>query len=287
VALNQQVVLVTGCSTGIGRALVRELAARGHVAFATARRTESLQELRTEGFRTLPLDVNDKSSIHEAVEAVVAAEGRIDVVINNAGMNLFGPVMELPLDEIRSIFETNVLGLVAVSQAVFPKMAEQRKGLMINIGSIVGVLPTPFAGAYCATKSSVHMLSEVIRMEVAPFGIDVVVVQPGGVRSNIAESGARGLERFRDPSSRYHGAYEGIHKRAFASQDNPMVAEDFARELVAQAFVTKAPRLIRLGTGSDYLPRLAESPPDQRDTILSQTYGLAAIAEPPETTDRT
>lgn len=273
-SLEKQVVLVTGCSTGIGRALALELHARGHQTFASARNPQSLAELESRGIRTVRLDVTDPSTITSAVDTIVAAHGRIDVLVNNAGVNTFGPLMEVPLGQLRSLFETNVLGLVAVMQAVFPHMADRRSGRIVNVGSVVGVLPTPFAGAYCASKSAVHMVSEALRMEVEPFGISVVVVQPGGVKSSIAESGTRDVERYRSPSSRYHGAYEGILKRANASQDDPMPAEDFARELIEQAFAESPPRVIRLGTGSDVIPRLAELPPDQRDAMLSSNYGL-------------
>ena len=272
--LQGQVVLVTGCSTGIGRALVRELKARGHRPFATARRLESLADLTAEGIDTLRLDVTDPASVRAAVDAVVARAGGVDVLVNNAGINAFGPIAELPLDELRAVLETNVVGLVAVTQAVFPVMAAKRAGRIVNVGSVVGLLPTPFAAGYCASKAAVHSLSEVLRQEVKPFGIEVVVVQPGGVRSNIAESGGAKIERYQAESSRYRKAYEGIRKRAYASQDNPMPTEDFARELVAQSFAMPAPRVIRLGTGADYLPKLAELPGEQRDGILAGTYGL-------------
>ena len=275
--LEKQVVLVTGCSTGIGRALSRELRARGHRPFATARRLESIADLASEGIDTVQLDVKDAASIGAAVRTVVDVAGRIDVLVNNAGLNVFGPLAEVPLESLRDVFETNVLGLAAVTQAVFPRMADRRSGLIVNVGSVVGFLPTPFAGGYCATKSAVHMLSEVLRMEVRPFGIEVIVVQPGGVKSSIADSGARGLERYRCESSRYHRAYPGIEKRAYASQDNPMPAEDFARELVTQAFAIPPPRVIRLGTGTDLLTRLAEMPGEQRDAMLSSNFGLDAL----------
>lgn len=274
---EQQVVLVTGCSTGIGLALARELRARGCRPFATARRLDSIADLARDGIDTVRLDVKDPTSITAAVQSVIDAAGRIDVLVNNAGVNVFGPVAELPLESLREIFETNVVGLMAVTQAVFPHMADRRAGRIVNIGSIVGALPTPYAGAYCASKSAVHMLSEVLRMEVAPFGIDVVVVQPGGVKSSIADSGAVGLERYRSTSSRYHRVYDGIEKRAYASQNNPMAAEDFARELVTQMLADPAPRLIRLGAGMDVLPHLIELPGEQRDAMLSATYGLSSL----------
>jgi len=276
--LTVQVVLVTGCSTGIGRALAIELQQRGHRTFATARNPESLRALAEIGIETLALDVNDQATVDAAVTHVIAKAGRIDVLINNAGVNSFGPLLETPVSELRALYETNVLGLVSVTQAVFPHLAAQRSGRIINIGSVVGLLPTPFAAAYCSSKSAVHMLSEVLRMEVQPFGIHVVVVQPGGVRSDISISGSKKLDRFKSETSRYHRAYDGIYKRAYASQDNPMPTEDFARELIAQAFSSPPPRVIRLGTGSDTLPRFAEMPGEQRDALLSNNYDLNKLA---------
>lgn len=277
-SLEKQVVLVTGCSTGIGRALVTELQARGHRPFATARKLASIQDLADQGIETVQLDVGDPASIAAAVGTVRERAGRIDVLVNNAGQNVFGPILEVPLESVRRVLDTNVVGLLAVTQAVFPHMADAKHGVIINVGSVVGLLPTPFAAGYCASKSAVHMLSEVMRMEVKPFGIDVVVVQPGGVKSSIADNASQDLGRFKEPSSRYHRAYAGIEKRAYASQDRPMLAEDFAKELVTQAFQTPPPRVIRLGTGSDVLPRLAEMPGEQRDQMLSANYGLDTLA---------
>ena len=278
---DPQVVLVTGCSTGIGRALVRELRTQGMRVFASARRPESIADLSAEGIETIRLDVNDTASLREAVATVLERAGRIDALVNNAGMNLIGPMAELPLENLRAILETNVIGLVAVAQAVIPSMAARGRGRIVNVGSVVGILPTPYAGAYCASKAAVHSLSDVLRMEVAPFGIDVVVVQPGGVRSAISETGSSDIERYRTEGSLYRAGWDGIHKRAWASQQGAMPAEDFAREMVAQAFADPAPRLIRLGTGSDSLPRMAELPGEERDAMLSASFGLEALRRTP------
>ncbi|MFM8411089.1 MAG: SDR family oxidoreductase [Alphaproteobacteria bacterium] len=277
---DSHVVLVTGCSTGIGRALAREMRARGMRVFASARRPESITDLVGEGIECLRLDVNDPCSIREAVATVLERAGRIDAVVNNAGMNLIGPLAELPLDNLRAILETNVVGLVAVTQAVVPSMAARGRGRIVNVGSVVGILPTPYAGAYCASKSAVHILSDVLRMEVAPFGIDVVVVQPGGVRSAISETGSGDIERYRKEGSLYRAGWDGIHKRAWASQQGAMPAEDFAREMVTQAFADPAPRIVRAGTGSDSLPRVAELPGEERDAMMSANFGLDALRRP-------
>jgi NAD(P)-dependent dehydrogenase (short-subunit alcohol dehydrogenase family) len=275
--LEDLVVLVTGCSSGIGRALAHELRRGGHRSFATARRQESLDELAAEGLAVLPLDVNDAASIAAAVARVIEREGRLDMLVNNAGVNFFGPLAELPLAQVRTLFETNLTSVVATSQAVFPQMVRQGSGRIVNVGSVVGVLPTPFAGPYCASKAAVHMISDVLRMEVAPFGIEVIVVQPGAVRSNIADAGARDLERYRSPGSRYGPAYDGIVKRAYASQQDPTEAADFAREVVAAITAVPAPRVIRAGRGADVLPQLATLPGEELDRTLGEQFGLSAL----------
>lgn len=277
--LKGQVVLITGCSTGIGRALAQELKARGHRPFATARKLESMADLAAQGIETLRVDVTDRASVRAAVDAVVLRAGRVDALINNAGINVFGPLMEVSVDDIRSVFETNVIGLVAMTQAVFPVMAKQRSGRIVNVGSVAGVLPTPFAATYCASNSAVHMMSEVLRMEAKPFGIRVIVVQPGGVQSSISDSASHGLERFQSPESHYRFAYEGILKRAGSSQKGAMPASEFAREFVTRAFAKEAPRLIRLGTGSDTYPKLAKMPGKLRDEMLSAHYNLNKVPD--------
>jgi len=273
-------VLITGCSTGIGRALAQAFHAAGFRTFASARRLESMADLEAAGIGTLRLDVGDAESVKAAAREVVERAGRLDVLVNNAGINAFGPLMELPSESLRAVFDTNVLGLVTCCQAVFPAMAEQGSGQIINIGSVAGVTPTPFAGAYCATKSAVHMLSDVLRMEVAPLGIEITVVQPGGVRSQIAATGSRGLERYDDASSRYHAVRDQIHKRANASQDNPMEAEAFAQEVVEAVSRRPAPRVVRAGAGADAIPKLAELPGEQLDQIMTAQFGLDALRKP-------
>jgi NAD(P)-dependent dehydrogenase (short-subunit alcohol dehydrogenase family) len=239
----------------------------------------AIDELTALGAEALavPTNVREPEQVEKMVARTVERFGRIDVLVNNAGVNICGPLMEVPHSELRSVLETNVLGLLAVTQAVFPHMADRRSGRIVNLGSVVGILPTPFSGMYCASKSAVHMLSEVLRMELLPFGIDVVVVQPGGVKSEIAATASQGIERYSQDSSRYKPMYSGIVKRSNSSQDNPMPTEEFARELVAQALALEAPRLIRLGTGADTLPKLAELPGPERDALMSAVYDLGKL----------
>lgn len=276
-ALREQVVLITGCSSGIGRALSRELAGRGHQVFASARSPASLSSLTADGIATLALDVTQEQSVAEAVSQVIARAGRIDMLINNAGFNLIGPLAEMPLDEVKRLFDTNLVGLLGVIQAVFPHLAERRAGRIVNIGSVVGLLPTPFAGPYCASKAAVHMLSEVLRMEVAPFGVDVIVVQPGGVRSRIAETASRGIERYASAASRYHAGYRGIQKRARASQNRPMETEAFARVVAEAILADQPPRLVRAGRGARIYPAMSRMPGRLRERVLSRAFELDTL----------
>jgi NAD(P)-dependent dehydrogenase (short-subunit alcohol dehydrogenase family) len=270
-------VLVTGCSTGIGRALALELHNRGQRVFATARNLSSLDGLPCQ---KLSLDVTDQDSIERAVAEVLAKAGRIDMLINNAGFNLVGPLAEVPLDGVRKLFETNLTGLLATTQAVIPYMARQRRGRIVNLGSVVGLLPTPFAGPYCATKAAVHMLSDVLRMECAPFNIDVIVVQPGGVRSSIADTAAAGLERYAKESSLYHSVYSYIQKRAQASQDKPMESEVFAERVAMAILADKAPRRVREGRGARVYPALSRLPAALLDRFMQERFGLSTLARP-------
>jgi len=275
--LSDLVVLVTGCSTGIGRALAAEFARRGHHTYASARRPEALAGLEGERLEKLELDVTRAESIDLALSRVIEQSGRIDVLVNNAGVNLFGPLAELPLDQARRLFDTNLVAPLALVQAAFPHMVRRRTGRIVNIGSVVGVLPTPFAGSYCASKAALHMLSDVLRMEVAPFGIDVIVVQPGGVRSNIAESGSLGIERYSGEASFYRRVYKSIQARANASQDDPMEAGDFARQVVDAVTRRHPPRVVTLGSGARTLSALGRLPGPLVDRLMTRRFGLRRL----------
>jgi NADP-dependent 3-hydroxy acid dehydrogenase YdfG len=149
-SLRNQVVVITGCSSGIGRALAFEFHRKGYRTFATARRPESLKELSEQGLEAVRLDVAESSSVKAGISTVMERTGRIDILVNNAGFNPFGPLAEVPIEQIRSLFETNVIGPIAVIQEVFRHMVQQRSGRIVNIGSVAGLLPNPFAGPYSA-----------------------------------------------------------------------------------------------------------------------------------------
>jgi len=272
-----QVVVITGCSSGIGRALAFEFRRRGYRTFATARRLESVKDLSEQGFEAVNLDVGESSSIKKGISTVIERAGRIDYLVNNAGFNPFGPTVEVPIEQIRLLFETNVIGPIAIIQEVFRYMAHQGSGRIVNIGSAAGLLPNPFGGPYSASKAALHLLSEVLRIECAPFGIDVVVVQPGSVRSNIAAAGSIGIDRYQSQSSHYRAVYPQILRRANASQLNPMAAEEFAEKLVQEITKKEAPRVIRLGAGADFIAEMAKRPGPELERIFAQQFELDSL----------
>ena len=184
-----QVWLITGCSTGFGRVFAEAALKEGHAVVATARKVESLEGLSAaapERFLALSLDVTDAAACHRGVEAAVAKFGRLDVLVNNAGYGMVGALEESSGGEIRRLFETNVFGLIEMTKAALPRMRAQKSGWIVNLSSIAGLVATPGFGAYNATKFAVEGLSEALAGELRPFGIRVLVVEPGPFRTDFA-----------------------------------------------------------------------------------------------------
>ena len=175
--------LVTGASSGIGEDTARKLQALGYIVYGAARRTDRLQALAADGIRPLAMDVTDDASMSAGVNRILEETGRIDVLVNNAGYGSYGAIEDVPIDEARRQFEVNVFGLARLTQLVSPHMRARGSGTIINISSIGGRLTTPLGGWYHATKYAVEALSDALRMELHPFGIDVVVVEPGAIRT--------------------------------------------------------------------------------------------------------
>ena len=180
-------VLITGCSSGIGWATAEYLAASGWKVYATARRTEDIYPLQERGCELLSLDVTDERSMREAVTQVERGEGAVGVLVNNAGYSHSGPIEEVSLEQVRRQFETNVFGLVRMCQLVLPGMRRQHFGRIVNLSSMGGKLTFPGAGFYHATKHAVEAISDALRFEVGGFGVDVVVIEPGLIRTGFSE----------------------------------------------------------------------------------------------------
>lgn len=181
-------VLVTGCSTGIGRAVVEDLLRQGHTVWATARRPETLADLAERGAHVTALDVTDEASMAAAVSEVEAAHGSVGTLVNNAGYGEYGAVEEVEMDKVRAMFETNVFGLARMCQLVLPGMRRAGRGRIVNVSSMGGRMTFPLGGYYHATKYAVEALSDALRIEVKPFGVQVVVIEPGVTRSAFEET---------------------------------------------------------------------------------------------------
>jgi NADP-dependent 3-hydroxy acid dehydrogenase YdfG len=186
-------VLITGCSSGIGQATARRLAAHGWTVYATARRPESIADLESAGCRTLALDVTDEDSMVAAVRAIEETHGAVGVLINNAGYSQSGAIETVPLDAARRQFETNVFGLARLTQLVLPKMRDQRWGKIVNLGSMGGKLVFPGGGWYHATKHALEAISDALRFEVRGFGIDVILLEPGLITTEFGNAAAASM----------------------------------------------------------------------------------------------
>jgi len=191
------------------------------------------------------LDVTSDADVLRVVELIVAEAGHIDIVVNNAGMIAIGPLIEQPIERVHAAFDTNTYGALRVARAAFPHMATRRSGLIINIGSVVGDIAVPWNGLYSATKAAMHMMSNILMMELSPFNIRVMNVAPGSVRSNIA-SNAAGFSL--SPTSRYADFLPDMVRRMNSSQTpNAMPAEQFARRIVGAALSRNPPTHMTLG----------------------------------------
>jgi short-subunit dehydrogenase len=266
------IALITGCSSGIGRALADAFKATGYEVWATARRAEDVAALSAAGFIAVQLDVNDSVTLEQIAASL--EHGGLDVLINNAGYGAMGPLLDGGVEAMQRQFETNVFSVVGVTRALFPAL-RRNKGLVINIGSVSGILVTPFAGAYCASKAAVHAISDALRLELAPFGVQVMEVQPGAIASSFAKNASDQAEQLINEQSPWWPVREGIRTRAKASQDNPTPATDFARDVLKATQQANPPRLLRLGNGSRALPLLAQwLPKGLLEKVLSRRFGL-------------
>jgi NAD(P)-dependent dehydrogenase (short-subunit alcohol dehydrogenase family) len=246
---GQPVALVTGASSGIGLAIAGQLIADGYLVFAGARRLDRMAGLATRGARLLPLDVTDDASLEAAIATVTAEAGRLDALINNAGYGSYGSLEEVPIAEGRRQMEVNVIGLARLTQLALPMMRAQRKGRIVNISSMGGRISEPFGAWYHATKFAVEGLSDCLRMEVRQFGIDVIVIQPGAIRtewSGIAQEGLlklSGSGPYADMAAQ-HARFLDVGDSASASPP------EIVAKTVSQALSARRPRT-RYPTGAN------------------------------------
>ena len=249
--------LITGCSTGIGRATAERLATSGWKVYATARDVEKIGSLAKCGCELLPLDVTDEASMRAAVGEVERREGAVGVLVNNAGYSQSGAVEEVSMEKVRRQFETNVFGLVRMCQLVLPGMRRQGYGRIVNISSMGGKLTFPGGGYYHATKYAVEAISDALRFEVAGFGVKVVVIEPGLIRTSFADTATGSMD---EPAA--SGPYAGFTAAvAKATRDNyergPILKLGGSPETVAttieRAIATERPRTRYAVTPSAHL----------------------------------
>jgi len=269
-----QVALVTGGSSGIGEATALELRKAGFEVYAVARRVDRMAQLEQQGVHVFGMDVTDDASMVDGIARVVREQGRIDVLVNNAGYGSYGAVEDVSIDEARRQFEVNLFGLARLVQLVTPHMREQGSGRIINISSIGAVFYEPFGAWYHATKFAVDGFSDSLRVELRPFGIDVVLIHPAGIVTEWNEIARTSLiERSKD------GVYAGSAvkaAKAMASVDNPRMSsgpEVVARTIVKAATARRPRARYATGKGASTVMTARRALPDRAfDAILTRMY---------------
>ncbi|MFL5846557.1 MAG: SDR family NAD(P)-dependent oxidoreductase [Solirubrobacteraceae bacterium] len=230
--MASKAVLITGCSTGIGRATAERLVGNGHTVYATARKVEVLAGLEAKGCRTLALDVTDEDSMRAAVDHVVEREGAVGALVNNAGYSQSGALETLPMETVRRQFETNVMGLLRMCQLCLPGMRDQGWGRIVNMSSMGANFVFPGGGIYHATKYAVDAMSDALRFEVAGFGVGVVIVQPGLIRTEFGETAAAGTPA---PDGGAYGDFNSaVAKATTDAYSGPMAKLGAGPEAVAK-----------------------------------------------------
>jgi len=181
--MEKKIILVTGASSGIGKATAEQLLTEGHIVYGAARRVEKMQFLETAGGKAIAMDITDEEAVKQAVQQIIDEQGRIDVLVNNAGYAVYGPVETVDMDDARRQFEVNIFGLARITQEVLPHMRAEGAGTIINLSSMGGKIYTPYGAWYHASKHALEGWSDCLRLELKPFGIDVVIIEPGLIKT--------------------------------------------------------------------------------------------------------
>lgn len=234
--------LVTGASSGMGKVIAKQLLKDGYEVLAAARRVDKMDDLKALGAHVLELDVSKEESITQAFAAIEARFGGVDILVNNAGFGLFGAIEDVPLDEARYQFEVNMFGLARMTQLVLPHMRAEKAGKIVNMSSMGGRIYTPLGGWYHATKHAVEGFSDCLRLELAPFGIDVIVIEPGIIQTEFGGVAGASMQAFSDK-----GAYRGLVDRVVAATARSYAnggssPAQMVADTVSRALATRRPR---------------------------------------------
>ncbi|KAI8984481.1 hypothetical protein BDF20DRAFT_860229 [Mycotypha africana] len=272
--MTKQVVLITGCTQGgIGYSFAKKFAEEGCQVVATARRIEALSGLEEFGCEKEALDITDRQAVNAVVEKVIERFGHIDVLVNNAGVPAVGALMDVDLDWAEQCINTNVFGTLVLSRVVAKHMANRGKGKIVNVGSVVGYASTPWAGIYAMSKAAVHSMSDTLRMELKPFGIQVVVVVPGSIKSNIGTAGVKTVQVPED--SLYTTVSNYIVARANLSQGLKATPTDaFASHVAKRVLKPVSPRYITYGYLCSIFYAFYYLPFFIKDFFFSRRFGL-------------
>ncbi|WOG92120.1 hypothetical protein DCAR_0311379 [Daucus carota subsp. sativus] len=270
---QQQVVVITGCSSGgIGNALARAFGGEKCLVVATARSLSSMADLDHDNpnYHLEELDVLSDQSVNELVSSVMEKFGRIDILVNNAGVQCVAPLAEIPLSELQHTFDTNVFGTIRMVQAVVPHMASRKKGKIVNMGSVIALGAGPWAGAYSGSKAALHSLTDTLRLELRPFGIDVINVVPGAIKSNIGNAAIANYSRMPEWIL-YKPFEEAIRKRAYFSQSSKSTpSEEFANKVVAAVLKKNPPAWFSSGQFSTIMAIMYHLPIFIKDFLLKK-----------------
>lgn len=272
---NNRVAIITGASSGIGSAAALSLLSQGFTVYGAARRIDRLEALASQGVKPLALDVTDAKSMQGGIANVMASSGRIDVLVNNAGYGSYGAIEDVSQEEAKRQFDVNVFGAMELTKLVLPQMRKQGSGRIINISSVGGRAVGPFGGWYHGTKFALEALSDSLRMELKPFGIDVVVVEPGGIKSEFLDIAASGLQ-----ATSGNGPYADRVKSMLASFTNPRMMSmqsppQVIADVIARAATVKQPKTRYVaGFGARPLVTLRRLLSDRAfDSLISRVSG--------------
>src|SRR3954452_19931934 len=266
-----RVALVTGASSGIGEAAARELFAAGFTVYGTSRKTAAWDQ--RDGVVFLPLDVTDDQSVADAVRAVLARSGRIDVLVNNAGLGVTGAAEESSIEQARALFETNLFGSIRTTRAVLPHMREQGSGRIINVSSVLGFVPAPFMALYAATKHAIEGYSESLDHEVREHGVRVLLVEPAYTRTSF-DANAVAVDEPLDLYAQRRQAFDGLIAHAVKTGDEPSLVGE---TIVAAATDTRPKLRYPAGTLARRVSKLRRyAPPALFDKQIRKTNQLAA-----------
>jgi len=240
--MKKKVALITGASSGIGESAAELLHKEGYKVYGAARRVDKMQDLEAKGISTISLDITNEDSIVNCVNTILDKEGSLDILVNNAGYGSYGAIEDVPMEEARRQFDVNIFGLARLTQLVIPNMRANGFGKIVNISSMGGKIYTPFGGWYHATKHALEGWSDCLRLEVKPFGIDVVVVEPGGIKTPWGNIAAENLKKTSGKGAYAEAANRSAERTAKLYSSNSLTKPEVIGKVILKAVTARRPR---------------------------------------------